>query len=229
MLKEKMVERLRIYAWEFPVRLTHWINALGILVLSVTGFYIGAPFIHAYSSEQWIMGWFRLIHFVAAYAFLMSVIIRIYWSFAGNRYACMCGWFPFTPEKFGQLVQDIKCRLFLSRDEACYVGHTTLGSFVYLIIYAVFIFQIVSGFALYSGNHHGMIWTLLGGWLTGAMELQTIRLYHHLCMYVIGAFVLVHVYMSWTEDLKFRNGLISSIFSGYKFMSEKDVRVLLKK
>jgi Ni/Fe-hydrogenase 1 B-type cytochrome subunit len=229
MVQEKTVERLRIYAWEFPVRFTHWINFLCIIVLSVTGFYIGSPFIHAYSSKQWIMGWMRLIHFIAAYAFLMSIIIRIYWSFMGNRFASIPGWFPFTSERFGHLIQDIKCRLLISREEACNVGHTTIGSFAYLIMYLIFIFQIVSGFALYAGNQRGALWTLLGGWLISIMHLPTIRLYHHLFMYVIGAFFLVHIYMAWTEDLKFKNGLISSIFSGYKFMSEKDVRYLLKK
>ncbi|HDY70958.1 MAG TPA: Ni/Fe-hydrogenase, b-type cytochrome subunit, partial [Nitrospirae bacterium] len=36
-------ERKRVYAWEFPVRLTHWINVLCIIALSITGFYIGNP------------------------------------------------------------------------------------------------------------------------------------------------------------------------------------------
>lgn len=229
MVETKIEERLRIYAWEFPIRFTHWINVLSILALSVTGFYIGAPFIHAYSSKQWIMGWMRLIHFIAAYAFMMSVIIRIYWSFVGNRYACMSEWFPFFGERLKHLVQDIKCRLLISKDEECMVGHTALGSLTYFIMLLIFIFQIVSGFAMYAGNHKGFIWTLLGGWLTNIMLLPTIRLYHHICMYVIAAFILVHVYFAWSEDLKFKNGLMSSIFSGYKFMTEKDVRYLLKK
>ena len=33
------------YVWEWPVRLTHWINVISIVVLSVTGFYIGNPFV----------------------------------------------------------------------------------------------------------------------------------------------------------------------------------------
>ena len=70
-------QRMRIYAWEFPVRLTHWINFLCIIVLSVTGFYIGRPFIHAYSTDQYIMGWVRFIHFVAAYAFLWGKALLI--------------------------------------------------------------------------------------------------------------------------------------------------------
>jgi len=222
-------ERMRIYAWEFPVRLTHWANFLSILTLSITGFYVGDPFIHAVSSKQYIMGWIRFIHFVAAYVFLMSVIIRIYWSFAGNRYANIIQWLPFSGEKIADLFNDIKCYLFLDTKSTCKVGHTSLGAFTYFLLYLIFLFQIFSGFALYSVNHSGALWTLLGGWLLGLMELQTVRLYHHLFMYIVLAFVLIHVYLSWTADSKDRNGLISSMFSGWKFMTERDLKYLLPK
>ena len=32
-----------IYVYEAPVRLWHWVNALAILVLCVTGYFIGSP------------------------------------------------------------------------------------------------------------------------------------------------------------------------------------------
>ena len=35
---------VRVYVWEVPVRVTHWLIALSIIVLSVTGLYIGRPF-----------------------------------------------------------------------------------------------------------------------------------------------------------------------------------------
>ena len=34
------------YVWEFPVRLTHWLNFLAIIILTFTGVYIGSPFMH---------------------------------------------------------------------------------------------------------------------------------------------------------------------------------------
>lgn len=215
--------RLKTYAWEFPVRFTHWINFLCILTLSVTGFYIGSPFIHAYSSKQWIMGWMRLIHFIAAYTFMMSVIIRLYWSLAGNKYACISEWLPFTGEKTGRMIDDLKCYLLLSR-KSCHVGHSALGGLTYLLLFIIFIFEIVSGFAMYSVNHSGAVWTLLGGWLTGIMLLPTIRLYHHIFMYVILAFAMIHVYISWFSDSREKSGLMGSIFTGYKFIPEKDVK-----
>ncbi|RJQ14162.1 MAG: Ni/Fe-hydrogenase, b-type cytochrome subunit [Nitrospiraceae bacterium] len=216
-------ERGRVYTWEFPVRFTHWINFLCVLALSVTGYYVGRPFIHAYSSTQYIMGWMRFIHFVAAYAFLMSIIIRLYWSLVGNKHACICEWLPFTGEKLKRVADDIKCYLFLSKS-SCHVGHTALGGLTYLLLFLVFLFEVFSGFALYSVNHSGVIWALLGGWLKSIMELSTIRLYHHLFMYVILVFAMVHVYIAWFSDSRDKTGLMGSIFTGYKFIAEKDMK-----
>lgn len=215
-------ERKRVYAWEFPVRFTHWINVLCIILLSVTGLYIGNPFVHAVSSKEYIMGWMRYLHFIAAYTFLMSMIIRLYWAFLGNRYASWRVWFPFTSKQWNDLMDAVKFYLFISKKPPYAVGHTALAGLTYLFVFALFLFQIVSGFALYSVNHGGAIWTLLGGWLTGIMYLQTIRLLHHLTMYLIFAFVIAHVYIGWYLDLKERNGLMGSIFGGYKFVSGKE-------
>ena len=40
-------ELVRVYVWEWPVRMTHWCTAYAILVLACTGFYMGHPFIVA--------------------------------------------------------------------------------------------------------------------------------------------------------------------------------------
>jgi len=216
-----MTPRLRVYVWEFPVRLTHWANAFSILILSITGFYISNPFIHAYFSKQYIMGWIRFIHFVTAYVFLMSIIIRIYWAFMGNKFASYKECFPFSAAKLREFVDALKFYFFLRKEPPFVAGHSALAAFTYLIVYLLFIFEIISGFAMYSVNHSGMIWTVLGGWLLNIMHLPTIRLYHHLIMYVILTFFPIHIYATWYMDPKEKNGLVSSIFSGYKFVEEE--------
>jgi len=214
-------ERIRTYAWEVPVRLTHWVNVLCLTALCVTGFYIGSPFMHAISSKQYLMGWMRFIHFVAAYVFVMSMIIRIYWAFAGNKYASWRVWVPITSKQRKDLWAAVKFYLFISKTPPYAVGHTALAGFTYLFVFVLFGFQIISGFALYSLTHQGILWTLLGGWLTGVMHLQTIRLYHYIGTYVILSFTVVHIYIAWYLDLKERNGLMGSIFDGYKFVAGK--------
>ena len=217
-----MSEIKREYIWEVPVRLTHWLFVLSIVAFSVTGLYIGSPYLYAVSTKEYIMGWMRFIHFVAAYVFLMSFIIRMYWALMGNKYACFCVWFPFTGKKMREFFDTLKFYLLISKKPPDNAGHTALAGFTYLIIYLLFLFEIFSGFALYSVNHTGAIWTVLGGWMTGFMYLPMIRLYHHLVMYVLIAFAILHVYLAIFADSREKNGLLLSIFSGYKFVTGKE-------
>jgi len=80
----------RVYVWELPVRIFHWVNAGSILLLFLTGLLIGAPQTLWMSDEpyqqQWF-GWVRFIHFATAYIFLFNILFRLYWSFVGNQYS----------------------------------------------------------------------------------------------------------------------------------------------
>jgi Ni/Fe-hydrogenase 1 B-type cytochrome subunit len=220
---------MRIYVWEFPVRFTHWINFLCILTLSLTGFYMGRPLTHAVFTKQYVMGWIRFIHFVAAYTFLMSFIIRIYWSLAGNKHANMIQWLPLTSERISDLINDIKCHLVLDIKSTCKVGHTSLGAFVFVILYIMVLFQILSGFAIYSVNHTGANWRVIGGWLEDLIFFKTLKMYHNIFIYIIISFLPIHLFMSWINNHKNKNRLLSSIFSGYKFMPAKDLKSPLSK
>lgn len=217
-------KRIRVYVWEFPVRLVHWVNFLCILTLAVTGFYIGRPFIHAYSADQYIMGWVRFIHFTAAYVLMMSIIIRIYWSFVGNKYASWKDFFPFLPKDWKEMGQALSFYLFVSKKPLHKIGHPALASFGYMIFFLLFLFEIISGSALYSTSHGSShLWTFMGGWLIGPLELQTIRFYHHLVMYFILVFAMLHVYVTWMLGRAEQNGIMGSIFSGDKFVTPEEL------
>ena len=87
---------VHVYVWQWPVRITHWFIAISIWVLSVTGIYMGYPLLLASgaASDNFLMGWAKLIHFYAAIVFSLSVISRAIWGFFGNRYA---NWDKFVP------------------------------------------------------------------------------------------------------------------------------------
>ena len=227
--------RIRKYAWEIPVRLTHWVNVLSILAFIATGIYIGNPYMHGIASNahalnpgagtpfhEYIMGWMRYVHFLAGYAFLCSFVIRIYWAFAGNEFASWRVWFPFTGKRLADLKGTIKFYLFMSKKPPYAVGHTALAGLAYLVVFSIFAFEIASGFALLSLSSASFLPTLVGGWLLGMMDLQTIRLWHHLMMYAIIAFFFIHIYISWWLDTVEKNGLMGSIFGGYKFVTGKE-------
>jgi Ni/Fe-hydrogenase 1 B-type cytochrome subunit len=214
--------RIRVYAFEFPVRFSHWINFLCITAFIATGLYIGNPYAHANDSSAFLMGYMRYLHFITGYAFACSLAIRVYWAFAGNRYASWRVWFPFTPMKGADVLDAVKFYTFMSRKPPYSIGHTALAGLTYFVVFIMFLFQIVSGFALYSLQQPSLLPMIFGGWLTALMEVQTIRLLHHLCMYLIFAFVCVHIYISWWLDTVERNGLMDGIFSGHKFVTGKE-------
>jgi Ni/Fe-hydrogenase 1 B-type cytochrome subunit len=210
----------RVYVWEFPVRLTHWINVLSIVSLSFTGYYISNPFIHAISAEKFIMAWMRFIHFVSAYLFTVSFLIRIYWSFVGNKYASWRVFNPFAKGKLDELIEITKFYLFLKKEPPKAVGHTACATYVYLGLFLLYVVEILTGFALYSQSHVGFLWKILGGWMLSIFSSQTLRLYHHLIMWFIIAFSIAHVYIGWFLDRREKVGVMSSIFSGYKTVEE---------
>ncbi|KKL73129.1 hypothetical protein LCGC14_2078010 [marine sediment metagenome] len=215
--------RIRKYAWEFPVRLTHWVNFLCIVTFIATGLYIGNPYSHTISATSYLMGYMRYLHFVAGYAFLCSFIIRVYWAFMGNSYASWRVFFPFlSGERMKDFGNALKFYTFMSKKPPYAVGHTAVAGLTYMFVFGLFAFQIVSGFAMMSVGAPGLFKTILGGWLLGVMDLQTIRLWHHLVMYGLASFFMVHLYVSWWMDSAEKNGLMSSIFSGFKFVTGKE-------
>ena len=212
------------YVWEWPVRLTHWINVISILVLSFTGFYIGNPFISVPETSSYVMGWMRFIHFAFAYLFALSVLSRIIWFFIGNKYA---GWrelFPWaTKEGRNHMIGTFRYYTFLAKTPPYVVGHNALAAVAYSVVFSLFIFMCVSGFALYGQFAPGGFWDgMLGGLLT-SFGNQGLRLWHHIVMWFLLAFGIHHVYSAWLMEIKEKNGTMASIYSGYKFVEPDDI------
>ncbi len=55
-------------------------------------------------------------------------------------------------------------------------------------------------------------------WMGG---LANVRLIHHISMWAIMVFVVVHVYMAVFNAIKGKDGAIDAIISGYKFPKEQ--------
>ena len=217
--------RRRVYVWEVPVRLTHWVNVISIAVLSFTGYYIGNPYIEVSAREiygAYFMGLMRFIHFSAAIVFTASVALRTYWAFVGNEWASWRGLFPFlTREGRQNLLDALKYYLFLRREPPEVTGHNALAGLTYMFIVTFYFVQMITGFALFGVLHPESIWAPLLGWIFNFVHIQTVRLIHHIVMYLILAFVVHHVYAAWLVDMGEGNGLMSSVFSGFKFMPWK--------
>lgn len=209
-------ERIRIYVWEVPVRVAHWLTVGSIVVLSTTGAYIADPFLLPVGDGT--MRTARFIHMVAAYAFLAALVLRAYWFFAGNRFARWQAFIPTNRRHLHELVAQGGWYLFLRRELPIVVGHNALAAGTYTVVYILFAIQVVTGFGL-AAVHGTEPWAALFGWVPAVMfGEQGMRLVHHLVMWAILAFLVHHVYAALLIDRWERNGLLSSMFSGYKFV-----------
>lgn len=211
------------YVWEVPVRATHWVNFLAIITLSVTGIFIGSPKTLALNTSQYAMGWVRFVHFVAAYAFAISVMGRVYWSFVGNKYASWQEFFPIvTAEGRRRMLDTFRYYTFMSKKAPHTVGHNALAGAAYSVVFLLYLVMMLTGFALYSERAPHSIMHMAFGWLLTLFSNQDIRLTHHMIMWFLIAFAIHHVYSAWLMDVKERGGVMSSIFGGYKAVRERD-------
>ncbi len=83
---EKAVQRQNVYVYEAPVRIWHWVNAVSILTLALTGYFIGSPLpsVPGEASANFLMGYMRFMHFAAGQVLAVFLILRVYWAFVGN-------------------------------------------------------------------------------------------------------------------------------------------------
>jgi len=205
------------YVWQFPVRLIHWVNVLCIGMLAATGYYIGHPYLIA-SGEAFTMGTVRTLHFVFGYTFLVSFLARVYWFFAGNRYARWRAYVILNRRDARDALEPFKYQLFLRWRPAHFMGHNPLAGMTYQALHLVFAVEIVTGLALY-GHHGGGLWSAAFGWVLW-LGVPVVRLAHHLGMWLIAGFVIHHVYSALIMDMEESTGLMGSIISGYKFDKE---------
>jgi Ni/Fe-hydrogenase 1 B-type cytochrome subunit len=215
----------RVYVWERPIRLYHWVNVLCLLVLIATGFLIGRPPVLLSagdaSSGYWF-GWVRLLHFVAAWVFLYIFIVRVYWAFVGNTYARWQNFLPITPARLRHQARGVLTVLKtdilqVQKRPVDFLGHNPLAAWSYLATFVATIFQIVTGFGLYaamstSSIAHAFAWIvpLMGGDMA-------VRQWHHLATWFFVVFSLVHIYLAVFHDFVEGHGEISSIVSGSRF------------
>ncbi|HUY98963.1 MAG TPA: Ni/Fe-hydrogenase, b-type cytochrome subunit [Thermomicrobiaceae bacterium] len=209
---------VRVYVWQVPVRLVHWTIFLSTVVLAVTGYYLYNPLIISRAPNAFLLGWMRFIHEVTAFVFTAAFLVRIYWFFAGNRFA---HWRAFIPLKRSQWIgmrDMLKYYLFLAWRSPESTGHNSLAALVYLAIYGIMLVQIVTGFAMYQAVAHTQPWQALFGWLPNWINIQYLREVHFLIMFVFLAFTIHHVYSALLVSAEEKNGLMGSIFSGHKFL-----------
>lgn len=212
-----------IYVYEAPVRMWHWINAAAIVVLCLTGYFIGSPppsMQIGEATEQFVFGYIRFAHFAAGWILTIGFLGRIYWAFVGNHHARQLFYVPFWSAHFwSELWDELRWYLFIAREPKKYVGHNPLAQLAMFFFITLGVsFMIVTGMALYAeGAQEGSLTADLFGWVHGlTWNSQRLHTLHHLGMWWIVIFMIVHIYVAIREDIMSRQSIVSTMISGHR-------------
>ncbi len=212
--------RFRLYVWQVPVRVTHWVTAACIVILSLTGGYIADPFLIPPGGS--VMTSIRVIHILTAFVFLFSGAVRTVWLLRGNRFARWSAFIPTSRYQAMELFRQAGFYAFIRKEIPKVLGHNQLAATAYVFLFFLLLVETVTGFALDGliGNEPG---ATAFGWLRELLGAQNVRVIHHLSMWAILAIALFHVYSCVLVDHIEKNGLVSSMVSGFKYPTREDV------
>jgi Ni/Fe-hydrogenase 1 B-type cytochrome subunit len=219
-----------VYVYEVPVRLWHWINAAAILTLCVTGYFIGSPpptMIIAEATHQFVFGYIRFAHFAAGWILAIGFLGRMYWAIFGNHHARQMFYLPiFNRIWWHEVFFEIRWYLFIEKRPKKYVGHNPLAQLAMFCFITLGVsFMIITGFALYAeGLGQGSWADVMFGWVVmlvggNSMLLHT---YHHLGMWWIVIFMIIHIYVAIREDIMSRQSIVSTMISGTRTFKDDD-------
>ncbi len=214
-----------VYVWDLVVRSTHWLIVFSLIVLSITGVYMGRPFIISGgpANQRFIMGGVKIVHFYSAIVFTLAVGSRILWMFIGPRWARWSQLVPWSRKRRHDMVGTFKFYIMLRDKPPFTVGHNPLAGATYVAVFALYLVMILTGFALYSVSAHGSymgMWNFLLPIFGGA---QGARWIHHIVMWLLIGFAVHHIFSALLMSRVEKNGTLDSIFSGYKFLDPKEV------
>jgi Ni/Fe-hydrogenase 1 B-type cytochrome subunit len=219
----------RVLVWELPVRIFHWLNALCIVVLAITGLIIANPPVLMSTAEASDLYWFgtvRMIHFITGYVFFLNAIARVYWAFRGNYYSNLRAFIPLSRKAWENIKHVIKIDILLQNEEKevlknISVGHNYVASLSYVILFLLALVQIFTGFGLYAPTS-GWWLPKLFAWVPYALgDEMTTRFIHHLSTWLFVLFTLIHVYLVFYHDWLEGRGESSDMISGYKFVRKE--------
>jgi len=214
----------RVYVWQVPVRLTHWLIVLAIVVLAATGIYIGRPFlvVPGEARYRFVMGTMKAVHFYAAIVFVLSVLARVLWMFLGNWYARWESFIPVTARRRLGLWRTFEFYVFALRKPPGFIAHNPLAGLAYTAVFFLYFVMIGTGLALYTVDANiasplrvfSFLLPLFGG-------PQGARWIHHVVMWLLLGFAVHHVYSGILMSQIEQNATVESIFSGYKFINRE--------
>lgn len=223
-MRNRSVPLREVHVWEMPVRIYHWVNAISIVVLCVTGYIIGDPPAFTRNTEAYQNYWFgsiRFVHFLSGFIFFFNFVFRTYWGFVGNEFSRWYHFIPYSRKHWKEIADVIKVDILqITNKKITSIGHNNLAAFIYFITFLIFLLQSLTGFGMYAAMSDSFFPQLFA-WIVPLMGGDMhVRQLHHILMWGFIVFAMVHVYLVFYHDYIERNGVTSSMIGGWKFIEE---------
>lgn len=176
--------RRLVHAW--PVRLTHWINALAMpcMFLSGWGIYNASPlFGFAFPTWATLGGWLGgsiAWHFAVMWVLVINGALYVLYSLASRHFRRDL--LPIGVQTFRQDLMDA-LRFRLAHRLGTY---NAVQRLMYWFVLAMGVLVVLSGLAIWKPVQFQALATLLGGF-------DRARYVHFLAMAGIGGFVIIHL------------------------------------
>jgi Ni/Fe-hydrogenase 1 B-type cytochrome subunit len=201
------------------VRIWHWLNALSVVVLAITGYFIGMPppSVIGDTSTLYVMGWTRFLHLAFGYTFALLAIMRLWLVFVEGGISHQL----FLPAIWRKVwldgfIRQLRWNLLLG-GPVRYVGLNPLANVAMLTMFVIpGAIMILTGFAMYAEVTGHDSWQYhLFGWLSMLFgNTLDLHVFHRLAMWVMVWFAIAHIYIAVREDILSRQTVISTMLSG---------------
>jgi len=239
------MSELRTYpVWDAGTRWFHWVNALSITALAAVGFVIfNAGSLGVPNAGKVTL---KTVHTCIGYVFVLNLVWRMVWAFAGNHYA---KWRSILPGGKGyfQALRNYVAGFFSGRPER-YLGHNPVGRLAVAVILLLLCLQAVTGLVLAGtdlfyppAGHWVAQWVAAPGVAPGSLAPYAPQMYdpaayesmrafrkpiasaHLLSFYVLVAVIFLHVAGVIITELREGGSIISAMFTGRKIISGRPV------
>ena len=206
-------------------RLLHWLRAVVITGLTITGFYIASPFLSPEgSTDKLLFAEWAKWHYIFGFILVSAGLLRIYLFFFGKDSSGELRSLKDVLSLRSWIVQ-FKSYFFIGelRKKGLY---GPLQFITYMVIMALVVVASVTGLILYVHVYHQGI----GGWLYEPMRviefwmggLANVRLIHHITMWGYLIFIPIHVYLVIWSAIRFKHGALDVMFTGYDYHLKKE-------
>jgi len=204
----------------------------------ITGLYIGHPYYQTLIAEpavtKYVMAWNRWIHFMIAIVFDVSSIVIAYLYFFSRFEKPYKKLIP-NGKNIKEFMEVLINLLTLNRRKKFDSSHAdSFNAVFFLVFHLLLVWMLLTGLQMYV---HGLASGIssIGAWWPWILHVATdwtipvtggtlmdVRISHHLTMWWIIAWVAFHIYYQVWRTIFWKEGDISIVVDGSKFVKEED-------